>query len=113
MTEYLWFCQLSKSPQSLPASPVQTDGRAGWENPSCTQEDSSSTLDNPGYGERELEWIKICLATFRSPVSVGWVSVPHRSDTQEGHRRWEKKAVKILSWQDVEWLLQPKACVSD
>ncbi|KAG7226801.1 hypothetical protein INR49_014150 [Caranx melampygus] len=41
---------------------------------------SSSTLDNPGRSKAELEWIKICLAAFRSPVNVGWVSVPHRSE---------------------------------
>lgn len=82
--------------------------------PFVHRENSSSTLDNPGQGKAELEWIKICLAAFRSPVNVGCgCGLAQIRETQEGHRRWEKEAVKILSWQDVEWLLQPEACVSD
>lgn len=62
------------------------------------RENSSSTLDNPGQSKAELEWIKICLAAFRSPVIVGCgCGLAQIRETQEGHRRWEKEAVKILS----------------
>lgn len=92
--------QLSETPQPLRASSIRTNGPAGGgKTPPCTQRELQQHLRKTRAGAKlELEWIKICLAAFCSPVNVGCgCGLAQIRETQEGHRRWGKEAVKILS----------------